>query len=114
MGNRSAGGLFLQKYYKGEFIAVNDIGAINYLSDIECLDLRGLASKVIAEAIVNNELDEDFVYKAAKKSDCKIAIIFEDKDYGYDIPSQWTKIGEWELKYNVVFGDETVSAGVPF
>ena len=102
-------GLFLQKYYEGECIAVNDIGAVNYLSDIECLDLRGLGSDNVARALVNDELDEEFVYKAAERHDCVIAIIYEDKDYGYDIPSQWTKVGEWELKYNVVCGDDTVS-----
>jgi len=102
-------GLFLQKYYKGESIAVNDIGAINYVADIECLDLRGLGSKDVARAIVKDELDEDFVQKAAERRDCKIAIIYEHKDYGYDIPSEWTKVGEWELEYNVVCGDDTVS-----
>lgn len=102
-------GLFLQKYYEGECIALNDIGAVNYLADIECLDLRGLGSDDVARAIVNDELDEEFVYEAAKRHDCVIAIIYEDKDYGYDIPSQWTKVGEWELKYNVVCGDDTVS-----
>jgi len=102
-------GLFLNKYYKGECIALNDIGAVNYIADIECLDLRGLGSKEIAEAIVDDELDEEFVYKEAKRRDCIIAIIYEDKDYGYDIPSQWTKVGEWKLGYNVVCGDDTVS-----
>ena len=102
-------GLFLKEYYEGECVAVNDIGAINYLADIECLDLRGLASTDIAKSIVNDELDEEVVYKAAKRRDCKIAIIYEDKDYGYDIPSQWTKVGEWKIKYNVVAGDDTVS-----
>jgi hypothetical protein len=102
-------GLFLQKYYEGECVAVNDIGAINYLADIECLDLRGLGSKDIAKARLNDNLDEKVVYKAAKRRDCKIAIIYEDKDYGYDIPSQWTKVGEWKIKYNVVCGDDIVS-----
>jgi len=102
-------GLFLKKYYEGECVALNDIGAANYEADIECLDLRGLGSQEIAKSIINEELDEEVVYKAAKKRDCKIAIIYEDKDYGYDIPSQWLKVGEWKLEYNVVCGDDTVS-----
>ena len=73
-------GQFLNKYYKGECIALNDIGAANYLTDIECLDLRGLGSKEIAQSIIDDELDEEFVYKEAKSRDCKIAIIYEDKD----------------------------------
>ena len=101
-------GLFLQKYYQGKCIAANDIGAINYLSDIECLDIRGLASQDMAEARINDDLDEDFVYKAAKRRDCKIAIIYEDKDY-IEIPSEWVKVGEWEIENNVVCADDTVS-----
>ena len=99
-------GLFLKENYEGECIAVNDIGAINY---IEVLDLRGLASNDIARSLVNDELDEEVVYKAAERRGCKIAILYEDKDYGYEIPSQWTKVGEWKIKYNVVAGDDTVS-----
>ncbi|MFX1383361.1 MAG: hypothetical protein ACFFBP_13040 [Promethearchaeota archaeon] len=102
-------GLFLEKYYEGDCIAANDIGAINYLADIEILDLRGLGSDEIAEAIQEDELDEDFVYETAKNMDCKIAIIYEDKDYGYGIPDEWTKAGEWEIRDNVVCGDDDVS-----
>jgi len=102
-------GLFLKEYYNGECVALNDIGAVNYIADIECLDLRGLGSKEIADSMVNDNLDEDVVYKAAERRDCKIAIIYEDKDYGYDIPSEWIKVGEWKIKYNVVAGDDTVS-----
>ncbi len=102
-------GLFLKKYYDGECVALNDIGAVSYLTDIEILDLRGLGSDEIAKSILNDELDEEVVYKAAKQSDCKIAVIYEDKDYGYKIPSEWTKVGEWAVRYDVVLGDDTIS-----
>ncbi|GAI64747.1 unnamed protein product, partial [marine sediment metagenome] len=102
-------GLFLEKYYEGDCIAVNDIGAINYHADIECLDLRGLGSYEVAEAIQEDDLDEDFVFEMAKDMNCKIAIIYEDKDYGYGIPDEWTKVGEWKIKNNVVCGDDEVS-----
>ena len=102
-------GMFLEKYYEGDCIAANDIGAINYLADIECLDLRGLGSNEVAEAIQEDDLDTDFVYDTAKDMDCKIAIIYEDKDYGYGIPEEWIKAGEWKIKNNVVCGDDDVS-----
>ncbi|MFX0139251.1 MAG: hypothetical protein ACFFDN_36760, partial [Candidatus Hodarchaeota archaeon] len=99
-------GLFLEKYYEGEVIAVNDIGAVNYLTDIKCIDLRGLGSHEVADAIQKDKLDEDFVDKITKEKRCKIAIIYEEKDYGYDIPEDWIKAGEWEIKNNVVCGDD--------
>ncbi|MFX1503120.1 MAG: hypothetical protein ACFFDH_19325 [Promethearchaeota archaeon] len=102
-------GLFLEKYYEGDCIAVNDIGAIDYLADIEVLDLRGLGSDEVAKAIQEDNLNTEFVYETAKKMDCKIAIIYEDKDYGYGIPDEWIKAGEWKIKHNVVCGDDDVS-----
>ncbi len=41
-------GLFLNEYYNEDCIAANDIGAINYLADVKCIDLKGLGSKDIA------------------------------------------------------------------
>jgi len=101
--------LFLEKYYKGECIAANDIGAMNYYADIECLDLRGLGSKDVAEAQVDGTFGTAFVKKEAEKRDCKIAIIFEHKDYGYGIPGEWIKAGEWTVRWNVVLGDDEIS-----
>ena len=41
-------GLFLKRFYKGVGVAANDIGAINYLADINCLDLWGIGSREVA------------------------------------------------------------------
>ena len=102
-------GIFLDKYYDGEYIAANDIGAMNFLADIKCLDLRGLGSKEVAKARIDDDFDTDFVQKEAKKKECVIAIIFEHKDYGYDVPDEWIKAGEWTVKNDVVLGDEEIS-----
>lgn len=102
-------GLFLDKYYDGECIAANDIGAMNFRADIECLDLRGLGSKRVAKARIEDDFDTEFVQKEAEKKECAIAVIFEHKDYGYDVPDEWTKAGEWTVKNNVVLGDDTIS-----
>ncbi|MFX0186776.1 MAG: hypothetical protein ACFE8A_03470 [Candidatus Hodarchaeota archaeon] len=102
-------GLFLDKYYDGECVAANDIGAINFHADIECLDLRGLGTLSVAKARLDNKMGTRFVSKEVEKRDCKIAVIFEDKDYGYGIPDEWIKAGEWEVKNDVVLGDDTIS-----
>ena len=102
-------GLFLNKYYDGEVIAASDIGAIGYLADVEIIDLRGLGSLSVARHRLNDNFDTEDVKKMTERRDCKIAIIYEDKDYGYDVPSNWKKAGEWTIKNNVVAGDDTVS-----
>ncbi len=41
--------LFLKDFYAGNVVAANDMGAINYIADIRCLDLYGLASMEVAD-----------------------------------------------------------------
>jgi len=105
-------GLFVDKYYDGECIAANDIGAINYLADVVCIDLKGLGDKSIARhKMEDDELDEDIVDMETKRKNCKIAIIYEDDGKGWDfeIPLTWTKVGEWTIRGNVVCYSGTVS-----
>src|SRR6185436_5620763 len=43
-------GRFLARFYPGQGVAANDIGAICFLADLRVLDLWGLASRDVAEA----------------------------------------------------------------
>lgn len=102
-------GLFLNKYYKGEWVVVNDIGATNFLADVKCVDLLGLGNKEVAAAIRNHNYDNDTVYDLSKEKGCKIAIINYNFDYLGGIPSKWTLVGEWTLSHeNVILASTTV------
>ncbi len=96
-------GLFLKTYYKGETIAVNDIGAVNFIANIECIDLMGLMDIDIANARRSKTFDMD---EYTKDKDCKIAIIY---DHWFQVPSSWVKVGEWTITNNVVCSEDTVS-----
>jgi len=101
-------GLFLKQFYAGESVATNDIGVINYLADINCLDLFGLGSLEPAKAKRNRVYNTQQIYKLTRK--VKIAILYDQWFEGYGgIPSQWTKVGEWKIFNNVVCGGDTVS-----
>ena len=104
-------GLFLQKYYSGKCVAANDIGAINFLGDVKCLDLRGLANMKILNATMNGTYNTNMIYQIAKENDCKIAIVYK---FAYDniggLPSQWVLVGTWTIKEpNVTCWGLTVS-----
>ncbi len=103
-------GLFLRKFYQGKTVAAVDIGAINYLADIRCLDLWGLASMEVLRLKRDKKYDTEAVYKLAAEKRVKIAILYDKwfDRYG-GIPSQWIKIDEWKISNNVVCGDDTVS-----
>jgi hypothetical protein len=100
--------LFLKEYYPNESIAANDIGLINYDTNIKCLDLVGLSSNDIAQAHENDTFNANEVYKLANQHNVKIAIIYDEWWTG-DVPSSWIKVGEWTTLHNVILGGSTVS-----
>ena len=103
-------GLFLKQFYQGESVAANDIGAINFLADIKCLDLWGLGSLEVAKAKRNGNYDTQLIYNLAKQKKVRVAIVYDHWFEGYGgIPSQWIKVGEWKISNNVVCGGDTVS-----
>lgn len=100
-------GLFLKEYYTGSSVAVSDIGAVNFLADIKCLDLLALGSM---ETIPLNKygFNNDTVQKLTKEKNIKIVIIY-DRVFEDCIPNSWIKVGAWEIKNNKVCSDKVVS-----
>jgi len=105
-------GIFLREYYQGESIAVNDIGAVNYLADIRCLDLVGLGSLEVARAKMESNYNSQEIYELAESEQVRIAILydhwFEGEKIG-GIPAEWIKVGSWKILNNVVCAGAVVS-----
>ena len=103
-------GLFLNKFFQGESVAANDIGAVNYLAEIKCLDLWGLGSSEVAKLMIHGGYNTQEIYDLAKQKQVKIAIVYDRwfKEYG-GLPSAWIKVGEWKISNNVICGGDTVS-----
>ncbi|MFX0136011.1 MAG: hypothetical protein ACFFDN_20375 [Candidatus Hodarchaeota archaeon] len=103
-------GLFLKKYYAGESVAANDIGAINYLTEIKNLDLWGLGSINVAKARINNDYNTDKIFELGKSKKVKIAIVYDHWFFQYGgIPAKWKNVGTWSISNNVVCGGSMVS-----
>lgn len=101
---------FTDKYYSGQHIALNDIGAVNYYSDIHCLDLIGLASNDVAKEKLNGSFNTDAMNEIAKKNKLKIAIVYDEwfRDES-GIPDEWIKAGEWKITDNYICGSDYIS-----
>lgn len=101
---------FLKKFYAGMPVAANDIGAINYFTDIKCLDLWGLESIEVATMKRNNSFRTEYIYNLAKSKDIKVAIVYDQwfSKYG-GVPHEWIKVGQWQIKNNLVCGHDTIS-----
>ena len=103
-------GLFVKKFYQGSSVAINDIGAINYLADIDCVDLYGLANMEVIKAKLNGIYNTAKIETIAKSNKAAIALIYDKwlEPFG-GVPSGWVKVGEWIILDNVVCGDNKVS-----
>jgi len=105
-------GLFLKTFYNGQSIAANDIGAINYFSDIECIDLFGSATMAAARAKLHRSYSTATVRNVVRNRKCRIAILYEhwfDGEEGPKLPSTWIECGQWTIKGNLVCGGETIT-----
>ena len=100
-------GLFLHRFYEGQSVAANDIGAITYLADLQLLDLAGLASREVAFLQRSRQLNAAQVKSLTEARGTIIAIVYEGWFEG--IRDNWTKAGEWRIENNVICASDTVS-----
>jgi hypothetical protein len=101
-------GLFVRRYYQNSTVALNDIGAVNYLADIHCLDLWGLATFEVAAAKHKHTYQVMDIERLAKKTGTRIAIIYDSWFIG-GVPPEWIRVGRWTIQNNVINGGDTVS-----
>ena len=102
---------FIQKYYQGSTIALNDIGAVNFLADVHCLDLWGLGNYEVTQLRRRHDYHTPDILRLSRENGVKVAMVY-DTWYARDIgglPREWVGVGEWTLPDNVVTGGETVS-----
>lgn len=103
-------GMFVQRYYEGQCVAANDIGAVCYLGDVKCFDLWGLASVDMARMRTSGTATSDGIADLARQADVKVAIAYDNwfSELG-GLPKSWTSVGQWSIKDNVVCGSNQVS-----
>lgn len=105
-------GRFLQRYYSGAAVAVNDIGAVNFLADIHCLDVWGLASNDVYKARRSGTYSTAFIAELARTQQVRIAIVYDSwfqNSHSSFLPSSWIKVAQWHIRDNLVAGSDTVS-----
>lgn len=101
-------GLFVRQYYQGSGVALNDIGAVNFLADIHCLDLWGLANVEVAAEKRKHTYQVLDIDRLSKQAGTRIAMIYDNWFTG-GLPPEWIRVGRWTIQNNVIVGGETVS-----
>jgi hypothetical protein len=104
-------GSFARQYYQGATVALNDVGAVNFLADIHCLDLWGLANRDVTSLKREHNYHTRDIAGLSKQAGARIAIVY---DYWYagdvgGLPAEWVRVGQWTIRHNVILGGDTVS-----
>ncbi len=101
---------FIRKYFNDYSIALNDIGAVCYYSNIKCVDLFGLANLKIFKSKKQKLYDTNFINYITQEENVKLAIIYDSWFVGnLSPPNNWIKIGEWKIFNNIICGSDIVS-----
>jgi len=98
-------GLFLREFYEHRGVGANDVGAINYLGEIRCVDLWGLANLEVARARRSGQYDAELVDELATSQDVSIAVVYDC----VPIPAHWTRVGQWRIPRPTTVGSDVVS-----
>jgi hypothetical protein len=111
-------GLFVREFYSGRAVALNDVGLVDYLADIDCLDLAGLAQLEIGRAIRQRRYDADVIARVTDRAGVRVGIVYDPwlrQAVPGMLPGSWTRVGSWQIHHNIVCGWDSVSfyAAVP-
>ncbi len=102
-------GRFMQRYYRGERVALNDLGAITYYGRIRPVDLVGLGEPRVAIARRHRLLNTDTLRSVTADYGARIAVLYPEWfPEPWSIPDEWIPVGDWILRDNIVCGGDTV------
>lgn len=87
-------GLFLQTFYAGRVVAVNDIGAVAWYSSSPLLDIVGLATQPVADLKRRGQFDAATLRTLADERDVDAIAVYEEP-FAALLPPSWVKVGEW-------------------
>jgi hypothetical protein len=104
--------VFLQQFYPNGRVAINDIGAIAYLTDVHILDLVGLASADVVTMQKAGLYNPASIQTLCEKENIQIAVVYDSwlntPEMG-GVPSSWIKTGTWTIPVNAVCASDIVS-----
>jgi hypothetical protein len=89
---------FLHTYYNDASIVANDVGAISYFTNVQCLDLAALGSDEVADLVLDGNLTRATVAQAARNHHARIALVFKSRLFSSTsepdiIPQDWIEEG---------------------
>jgi hypothetical protein len=101
---------FVERYYQGSALVIQDIGAVDYLADIHLTDPHGLADLEAARArlVGAGNIESAFLDQLARSRGATVAMVDEDwVEYsgGFmrsPVPQTWLLAGAWKYRDRVI------------
>ncbi|MFP4458183.1 MAG: hypothetical protein ACLFSQ_01200 [Candidatus Zixiibacteriota bacterium] len=98
-------GKFIERFYEGETIVVNDIGAPSFLAEFQLIDPYGLGTKELAIPVAERQdRHMDTIRCFIENEKPQIAIIYEF----FHVDSSWIKCGSWVSPQNEICADDSI------
>jgi hypothetical protein len=93
---------FLKKYYAGQSVAVNDLGAISFYGDVKCVDLWGVGNVEVARFRQNirtsGRYERQLIEDLLKRNEVHIAVIYKHHIPELNpITARWQEVGQWRM-----------------
>lgn len=105
-------GRFFERHYAGRSIAVNDLGAVAFLSTSRVLDVMGLASQPVADLKRARALDAASLGRLADERAVEAVAVYEEL-FAPLLPASWIKVGEWRMSDRVGVSGDTIAFLAP-
>lgn len=100
---------FVSRFYNGQTIVANDIGAISYYADIQLVDVVGLADRETGNWWREASWSTAKVDQLAREQAASLAILFPEWFDLYPQPPDWVEVGRWRIADNIVCTSDTVA-----
>ncbi len=102
--------LFLREHYAGQAIAANDIGAMNFFTDLRLLDTHGMGTLAVFNAKREQSYGPVTLEQLARQHGVRVAVIYPEwleRKWG-GVPSAWRRVGSWTIPDNMICAHATV------
>jgi hypothetical protein len=108
---------FVSRYYQSGSLAANDIGFIDYMTDVHLVDLVGLADNEVLQRKTLGTYTTDAIAGEVSKRGVQVAIVYDDWFSrhpasvfgGPPLPSSWIRVERWRIQSGGYVGGDTVS-----
>lgn len=100
---------FLQRYFPDATVAIHDIGAVSFFSDVHIVDMYGLADDEIMQLKWSDSYAAADAGLIAREAGVTLAIVYDEwMNWWGGVPDEWIRAGSWTIENNVANGFPSV------